>query len=67
MKPRFNTYCLHSLQGQFFGCLFLISFLKAFTIWVAMGNGSSDNSYHTHNYFIRAAGIDIIGTTVYNS
>ena len=28
MKPRFDTYCLHSLQGQFFGCYILIHFLK---------------------------------------
>ena len=32
MTPRFNTYCLHSLQGQFFGCHFLIPFLKAFRL-----------------------------------
>ena len=32
MKPRFNMYCLHSLQGQFFGCHFLITFLKAFRL-----------------------------------
>ena len=32
MKPRLNTYCLHSLQGQFFGCHFLRPFLKAFRL-----------------------------------
>ena len=32
MKPRFNMYCLHSLQGQFFGCHFLMPFLKAFRL-----------------------------------
>ena len=29
-----------------------------------MENGSG-NSYHTHTYFICAAGVDIIGTAVY--
>ena len=32
MKPRFNRNCLHSLQGQFFGCHFLIALLKAFRL-----------------------------------
>ena len=29
IKPRFWMYNLHSLHGQFSGCLFLITFLKA--------------------------------------
>ena len=29
IKPRFWMYDLHSLHGQFSGCHFLISFLKA--------------------------------------
>ena len=32
MKPKYDPYCLHSLQEQFFGCHFVITFLKAFRL-----------------------------------